>query len=51
MGSGGRRFVSSLVLLLVSVLSGEQASGKRWDCSAPGPCGARMFWQQNEMVR
>ena len=35
LGSGGKRFVVCCHLLLVPL--GEQASGRRWDCSGLGP--------------
>ena len=43
LGSGGGRFVRLWRCRLLSVPSGEQASGRRWDCSGLGHVARRCF--------
>ena len=43
LGSGGGRFVRLWRCCLLSVPLGEQASGRRWDCSGLGHVARRCF--------
>ena len=43
MGSGGGRFVRLWRCCLLSVPLGEQASGRRWDCSGLGHVARRCY--------
>ena len=43
LGSGGGRFVRLWRCCLLSVPMGEQASGRRWDCSGLGHVARRCF--------
>ena len=43
LGSGGERFVRLWRCCLLSVPLGEQASGRRWDCSGLGHVARRCF--------
>ena len=43
LGSGGGRFVRLWHCCLLSVPLGEQASGRRWDCSGLGHVARRCF--------
>ena len=43
LGSGGGRFVRLWRCCLLSVPLGEQASGRRWDCSGVGHVARRCF--------